>query len=592
MTKHELMMEYAKCAIDVAYFAKKYCKVWDKNKQQYINFELLPQQNQVLEKYKESNRVLVAKYRQGGITTVTCLYLAHSIIFRKDIKVGVAANKLKLAKESIFYQIASIINNLPVEIFNRIPTESDTKEIKIYNNGATLQAFAASADGLRGFTPDILFIDEAAFLEEGEEFMSSASGTMSAGGQIILNSTPRGLDPTYWARYEGARTGKNNFKIVEINWYEDPRYNEDLVWIRGDEFIDEKDPEKYIDLKINGYRPSSSWFRDMCQTFNNDPRKIAQELENKFLGSGGNLVDEETIMRIEKTCKEPIRTEFDNHFWIWEDPIFGYDYYLSCDVAKGSGDGDYSTIQIFKNDITNMLLVQVAEYQARVPLEVMGELCLEYGQKYNNAYVIVDVTGGWGISVIRYLINKKYKKIHYDKPRQNDVKIQLKNLQRGELQPGFTMKNGAIRDYVIREFERRLREGEALIYSLRLLSEIKTFVFNDNTNRYDHMRSAHDDLLIATGMLFGVYMFSKTIGNEFNIYLNYAKSAIIRKGDEFTDANVEFQKKMLSQDGQDVNYERKNDMLKGKDWYTNGNSIEVPERQTPKINNNPYIFVR
>jgi hypothetical protein len=592
MTKHELMMEYAKCAIDIEYFARKYCKVWDKKKQQYINFELLPQQIQVLEKYKESNRVLVAKYRQGGITTVTCLYLAHSLIFRKDIKVGVAANKLKLAKESIFYQIASIINNLPKEIFNRIPTDSDTKEIKIYNNGATLQAFAASADGLRGFTPDILFIDEAAFLEEGEEFMSSASGTMSAGGQIILNSTPRGLDPTYYARYEGARTGKNNFKVVEINWYEDPRYNEDLVWIRGDEFIEEKDPVKYKELKIGGYRPSSSWFRDMCQTFNNDPRKIAQELENKFLGSGGNLVDEETIMRIERTCKEPIRTEFDNNFWIWEDPMVGYDYYLSCDVAKGSGDGDYSTIQIFKNDVVNMLLVQVAEYQSRVPLEVMGELCLKYGQLYNNAYIIVDVTGGWGISVIRFLINNKYKKLHYDKPKQNDVKIQLKSFQRGELQPGFTMKNGAIRDYVIREFERRLREGESLIHSIRLLSEIKTFVFNDNTNRYDHMRSAHDDLLIATGMLFAVYMFSRTLGNEFNIYLNYAKSAIIRKGDEFADANMEFQQKMLSQDGQNVNYERMNDLSRPKDWYKNGNSIQMPEPQLPKKNNNPFIFVR
>ena len=49
---------------------------------------------------------------------------------------------------------------------------------------------------------------------------------------------------------------------------------------------------------------------------------------------------------------------------------------------------------------------------------------------------------------------------------------------------------------------------------------------------------------------------------------------------------------MLSQDGQDANYERKNDMLNGKDWYTNGNSMPMPERQTPKINNNPYIFVR
>ena len=54
----------------------------------------------------------------------------------------------------------------------------------------------------------------------------------------------------------------------------------------------------------------------------------------------------------------------------------------------------------------------------------------------------------------------------------------------------------------------------------------------------------------------------------------------------------EFQKKMISQDGQDVNYERKNDIVKGKDWYTNGDSSDIPERQSNKINNNPYIFVR
>jgi hypothetical protein len=297
-------------------------------------------------------------------------------------------------------------------------------------------------------------------------------------------------------------------------------------------------------------------------------------------------------MRIEKTCKEPIKTEYDNNFWIWEDPIFGYDYYLACDVAKGSGDGDYSTIQIFKNDVVNMLLVQVAEYQSRVPLEVMGELCLNYGRTYGNAYIIVDVSGGWGISVVKYLIDNRYKKLHYDRPRQNDIKIQLKSFARGQLQPGFTMKNGAIRDYVLREFERRLREGEAIVYSIRLLSEIKTFVFNDNTNRYDHMRSAHDDLLIATGMLFAVYMFSKTIGNELNIYLTLAKASMIRKGDEFTDTNMEFQQKMITQDNQNTNYEKKNDMVKGKDWYTNGNSIEIPERQSTKINNNPYIFTR
>jgi hypothetical protein len=78
----------------------------------------------------------------------------------------------------------------------------------------------------------------------------------------------------------------------------------------------------------------------MCQTFNNDPRRIAQELENKFLAFRWQPMLMKTIMRIERLVNEPIKTEFDNNLWIWEEPIDGYDYYLSCDVAKGSGDGD------------------------------------------------------------------------------------------------------------------------------------------------------------------------------------------------------------------------------------------------------------
>jgi hypothetical protein len=537
MTKKELLYEYARCAVDISYFASKYVKVWDKKSQSYIPFNLLPQQKQVLETYEKSNRVIISKYRQGGITALTCLYLAHALVFRNDIKVGVAANKLKLAKETIFYQIVSIIKKLPENIFNRIPTDSDNKELKIYNNGAQIQAFAASSDGLRGFAPDILFIDEAAFLEEGDAFMASADGTLASGGQIILNSTPKGFDPVYYPRYEGAKTGLNNYTVVEIYWYEDPRYSEDLIWVKGDDIIYDKNPENFIEHKKNGYRPSSSWFRDMCQTFNNDPKKIAQELENKFLGSGGNLVDNETIEKINKQVKKPIKTEFDGKFYIWEKPMVGYDYFLACDVGKGASGGDYSTIQIFKNDVANYLLIQVAEYQNRVPLEIIGDLTLKYAKLYNNAYVIVDITGGWGLVPIKILKDNDYTNLHYDKPREHDVKVQMKEYAMNDLIPGFTVKNGPVRDFVLQEFERRLREGEAIIYSERLLSEIKTFVFDEKKNRYDHTRSTHDDLLMATGMIFAVYMQSKSNTNELNMYLQIAQSMIISKSDEFLDKN-------------------------------------------------------
>ena len=43
------------------------------------------------------------------------------------------------------------------------------------------------------------------------------------------------MDPLYYRTYDGARTGKNNFKIVEMRWYQDVRYNRYLSWIAGEE---------------------------------------------------------------------------------------------------------------------------------------------------------------------------------------------------------------------------------------------------------------------------------------------------------------------------------------------------------------------
>ena len=76
-------------------------------------------------------------------------------------------------------------------------------------------------------------MDEAAFIDNGAEVFGAALTSLGTGGKVTLISTPNGMDPLYYKTYDGARTGKNNFKIVEMRWYEDVRYNRHLRWIRG-----------------------------------------------------------------------------------------------------------------------------------------------------------------------------------------------------------------------------------------------------------------------------------------------------------------------------------------------------------------------
>jgi hypothetical protein len=72
------------------------------------------------------------------------------------------------------------------------------------------------------------------------------------------------------------------------------QYNDDDV------VLTEFDITKYQELEEQGYKPFSSWFESMSKKFKYDRRKIAQELECDFLGSGDGVIPGD-ILAMERT---------------------------------------------------------------------------------------------------------------------------------------------------------------------------------------------------------------------------------------------------------------------------------------------------
>jgi hypothetical protein len=98
-------------------------------------------------------------------------------------------------------------------------------------------------------------------------------------------STPSGLDAVFYKHFNGARKGENTFKAVELWWFNDPRYNKGLVWLKNKgkeneiKLVDEDwDKERRIQLMDDGWEASSPWFEEQVKDANGDMRKIAQEL--------------------------------------------------------------------------------------------------------------------------------------------------------------------------------------------------------------------------------------------------------------------------------------------------------------------------
>lgn len=334
---------------------------------------------------------------------------------------------------------------------------------------------------------------------------------------ILGHQTPNGMDELYYKTYDKSKTGDNNFNIVEMKWYQDIRYNRGLYWVRGDEKeeeikceslgrtklrweykdviyeTDESTIDYYEVMVKDGWKPLSPWYDEMSADMG-DPKKIAQELDVSFIGSGGNVIEDEYIVYHEENfVSDPnFSAEVEKSMWIWKKPEVGHKYIMGVDVSRGDGK-DSSTIVIL--DFEN--LEQVAEFKHKLPPDMLAEIVYKYGNMY-NAYTIVDITGGMGVATVLKLLEMEYEYLHYDDPKSRKLseKYSKTVYKQGDKVPGFNVGNTRLQ--MVSELEEHIRENKTIIRSRRLISELRTFVYKNG--RPDHMEGFNDDIIMAYAM--------------------------------------------------------------------------------------------
>ena len=516
LTNLEILTEYGKCLEDPIYAIGTYLQTKDLTQGGFVPFNLFPRQKEIVRAYEKYPYNLVTKPRQAGISTTTQAYMAiKAALADKDSPetILVIANKLTLAKKFL-KGIKDYVLQLPrwfwgpeyygsKENLAKNIFVSDSKIELELPNGTQIIAVATSEDALRGYTPTYLIFDEAAFIDNGDAVYAAAMSSCATGGRVMLISTPNGMDPLYHQTYKQSKDGENTYNIIEMKWYEDPRYNKDLRWIKKDstgeicEQVEEVEfiVDNYQKMIEAGFKATSSWYEGMCMNLNNNARKIAQELDVSFLGSGGNVIADEDIVFHEKNnVKEPMWIDGrEKEFWIWKQPEQGHEYIMGVDVARGDGK-DSSTIVVI--DFTTM--EQVMEFKGKCPPDKLGEIANKYGVLY-NALMVVDVTGGMGVATVLKLIELGYSNLYYDEPKGkilNSKKAQLEFHNKNNKTPGFHA-NG-VRITMISHLEFMIRTNGIKIRSSRMTGEMKTFVYKNG--RPDHAEGFHDDLLMALAM--------------------------------------------------------------------------------------------
>ena len=291
------------------------------------------------------------------------IFLCHFILFNDYKSVGILANKADTANEILgkiqySYQALPSWLQLSVLEFN--------KSSFVLENGSRIIAGSTSSDSIRGYTFQVIVIDEAAHIENWKEFYASVYPTIVAGKQtkLIMTSTPYGLNHFY-EFWKGSEEGKNDFHRIFVPWNKVPGRN-------------------------------AKWKEDTLRGMNNDLEKFAQEMEGEFLGSSSTLIAGWRLKQLIGTHKEPVVQTDTLNLRMYIKPIkkvtdeqIPHTYAILADVSRGKG-LDFSAFSVI--DITELPYKQVATFRDnQIAPADYADILYKTAKIYNDAYILVEI---------------------------------------------------------------------------------------------------------------------------------------------------------------------------------------------------------
>lgn len=453
LTKQEIMKEIVRCGKKPEYFIHTYAKITHPMKG-LIPFHLYPFQEKLLEEFENHRFNVILKARQLGISTITAAYVAWMMMFHREKNVLVIATKFNTAA-NLVKKVKAIIKNLPSWL--KIATVSiDNRTSFELSNGSQIKASSTSGDAGRSEALSLLVVDEAAHVEGLDELWMGLYPTLSTGGRCIALSTPNGVGNWFHKIYSEAEQKTNDFYPTKLKW--DVHPDRDQLWF-----------EK--------------------ETRNMSTREIAQELECNFNMSGETVFSPEDLQVYHNAVREPKhRTGFDRNLWIWEERKVQSNYLISADVARGDGK-DYSVCHVFKLETMEI----VAEYKGKCTPDVFSRVLFDIGHEYGDGLLVVE-NNSVGFAVLDKLKEMSYPNLYHSVKSTHEFVEEYQAEQMSNAVSGFSMTSKT-RPLIIAKLEEFIRNNLIKVYSSRLLSEMKTFIWNHG--RAEAMRSYNDDLIIA-----------------------------------------------------------------------------------------------
>lgn len=428
-------------------------------------------QKKVLRAFLMDHHLVLLKSRQTGFSTLCQILCVYISVFYSNCVMGILSREGSEASDFV-RKVQNMIDKLPVWL--RPEYKHKSIQSFILTSGVELHSACVSPHNpqsvFRGKSIVFLIIDECSHISHIGESWTAIGPSLSKAQAVakergipfgtILVSTPNrteGRGKFFYQAWCKTFEEESIFKGFRIHWSEIP------------DFVN--DPE---------------WYRKQCAILHNDPRKIAQELELKFIGSDHTLFPEIVQEKLQNSPIKPAEViPLPGKLAIHKFKQINKNtfYLIGVDTASEAGGTDFSAIEVFEY----VTMDQVMEFKGKLPVLLFAEYVKLIAKMCPHNIVIIE-NNSMG-DVIR-------ESLFYDPDYEFNVFTTTK--KNGEPSYGINT-NTNTRPLITDALYHYVCERPEMIKSERLALEL--LGLTDKVRRIEADTGGNDDLALALGFI-------------------------------------------------------------------------------------------
>lgn len=253
--------EYKRCAADPVYTLRHYAYRKDISDGK-VKWEPYDWQVELLELLHSGANVIMLKSRQVGASWIIAFYVAWLIHFKPDFEVLLVSQKEEKAMK-LLGKVRFICVNFPDFIRREFDADSKTRLSVIHRrvgnkvtSESTVDSLTTTSGSGRGDTAGLIFADELAHMQNGDEVYTAIKPATARGGQFVIASSPNGSENAFARVWMEADSGDSvTFTPMRIH-YTDCGFDEEWLAKASDGMTDEQVMQEFELAFIGGGSPA------------------------------------------------------------------------------------------------------------------------------------------------------------------------------------------------------------------------------------------------------------------------------------------------------------------------------------------------